>query len=261
MIRSVSLLVMFWVVSAHADLNCQVDLQYGLVVNDTQIRVIDESQTLYQINNNDQLIVGGQWLELDEFQQQKLKELSEGLHYVVPKMILLASEGVELAIETVEQVYLGLVGNEHDSYDKLQVAMERVKKKVKYKFIHANDNYYIGPGRLENVNDLVDRELEEQLEEAINTSLGGILSAIGRLASSEASTERKMEDLSQRLEVMGEEIEKQVAPKADSLKQKAIWFCNKFNSINAIEEELRDSVAALQPYNVILTDGEKHKEH
>jgi hypothetical protein len=261
MIRSVSLLLIFWVASARADLNCQVDLQYGLVVNDTQIRVIDESQTLYQINGDDQLIVGGQWLELDAQQQEKLKELSDGLHYVVPKMILLASEGVELAIETVEQVYLGLVGNEHDSYDKLQAAMEKVKEKVKWKFIRAGVNYYIGPGRLENVNDLVDKEIEEQLEEAINTSLGGILSAIGRLASSEESTERKMEDLSQRLEVMGQEIERQAAPKADSLKQKAAWFCNKFNSINDIEEELRTSIEALKPYNVILTQGEKHQNH
>lgn len=257
MIRSVILFTLVWATAVHADLDCKVDLQYGVVVTKDQIRVINNSHTSYQINGDNQLIIGGEWLELNEQQQRQLKALSDGIHHTIPKMVLLASEGVELAIDTVEQVYLGLVGKDHDSYDNLQAAMERVHKKVKWKFIHASENYYIGPGRLENVDDLVDRELEEQLEEAINTSLGGILSAIGQLASSEESTERKMQNLSERLEVMGEEIERQVGPKADTLKQKAKWFCNKFMSLNDIEEQLRSSIVQLRPYNVILTNGEK----
>ena len=40
----------------------------------------------------------------------------------------------------------------------------------------------MGPGSLEHVDDLVDRELEEHLEEAISTSIGGILSAHRRFS-------------------------------------------------------------------------------
>ena len=63
---------------------------------------------------------------------------------------------------------------------------------VKEKFIRANDNFYMGPGRLEQVNDLVDRELEEQLEEAMSTSVGGILSAIGGLVANGEGSEEKI---------------------------------------------------------------------
>lgn len=253
MIRVVLLLLSAVSLSAHADLKCEVDLNYGMVVTDKSIRIIDESRTLYQINHDDQLIVGGNWIQLNQNQTEKLKELSDGIHYSVPKMIILATEGVDLAIETVEHVYVGLVGTDHKSFDKLTSALGRVKEKVKKKFIHAHGNYYIGPGSLENVDDLVDRELEAQIEEAINTSLGGVLSAIGGLTpGNNDDMEQRMEELSLRLETMGNEIERTVGPKADSLRKKAQWFCNKMGYLDRVENELRTEVKQLKDFDVII---------
>lgn len=222
MIRLVLIFLTFAAFSAQADLKCEVDLNYGLVVTEKSIRVLNESHTLYQINHGDQLIVGGNWIQLNEKQLEKVKQFAGGLHYSVPKMIILATEGVNMAIDTVEHVYVGLVGTDHKSFEKLTSALGRVKEKVKKKFIHSSDNYYIGPGSLENVDDLVDQELEAQIEQAINTSLGGVLSAIGGLTSGDnEDMEQRMEELSQRLEVMGDEIERTVGPKADSLRKKS----------------------------------------
>lgn len=253
MIRLLFLFLSAFSLSAYADLKCEVDLNYGMVVTDKSIRIIDESRTLYQINYDHQLIVEGHWITLNESQTEKLKELSDGIHYSVPKMIILATEGVDLAIETVEHVYVGLVGTDHKSFDKLTSALDRVKDKVKKKFIHAHGNYYIGPGSLENVDDLVDQELEAQIEEAINTSLGGVLSAIGGLtAGNDESMELRMEELSQRLEIMGDEIERTVGPKADSLRKKAQWFCNKMGYLDRVENELRREIKQLKDTDVIV---------
>jgi hypothetical protein len=239
--------------AAYADLDCQVALNYGLVVNKHQIRVLDESQTLYQINDAKQLMVQGEWIALNSQQSADLQELSSGIHQVVPKMILLANEGVDLAIETVEHVYSGLVGKDHKSQEKLHSSLKRVKMRVKEKFIHASDNFYMGSGSIENVDELVDKELEEQIEQAMATSLGGILSAIGGLVASDQSTEDKMDEIARQLETMGEQIEQNVAPKAHSMKQKAEWFCNKFKELDKVEERLRDSIPALKPYDVLVT--------
>jgi hypothetical protein len=236
-----------------ADFKCEVELNYGLVVNDQQIRIIDNSRTVYQINHHNQLLVEGNWIELDAKQQQALTQLAEGVHTVVPKMILLASEGVDLAIQTIEHVYIGLVGKEHDSFDELQSSLQRVKMRIKEKFIHAGDNYYMGPGTLENVDELVDRELEEQIEEAMNTSLGGILSAIGALVSDSASTDEKIDSLARRIENLGGKMESNIGPKADSLKQKAQWFCEQFQTLDKLEEQLRQNIVQLHPYNIIVT--------
>ncbi|MCV2884807.1 YggN family protein [Aestuariibacter sp. AA17] len=253
MFRSLFTLLLCLVsINAAADLKCNVDLKYGLVVNDDHIRVIDETRTVYQINNRQQLIVQGEWIQLDPRQQADLESFAEGIHYVVPKMIILASEGVELAVDTIEHVYVGLVGTEHNSYAKIQRSLERVEKRIKERFIHASDNYYIGPGKLENVDDLVDKELEEQLEQAINTSLGGVLSAIGGLASDgTAEQEQRIEALTERLESVGQEIERHVGTKAEKLRHKAKWFCNKMHYLDRVEDNLRDKVPEMKKFNVI----------
>ena len=219
----------FYVTSVKADYKCDVELNYGLVVTSDQIRIINDSRTVYQINNDDQLIVQGQWIELSVQQQAELKELAEGVHHVVPKMILLASEGVELAIETVEHVYIGLVGEKHESYQRLRSSLARVQSRVKEKFIHAGSNFYMGPGTLENVDDLVDRELEVQIEEAMNTSLGG------------------------------HSVDDRITQKSQTLQQKAHWFCNEFKRLDRVEDRLRSDIPQLAKYDVVTSEqGHTH---
>lgn len=236
-----------------AETDCEVSLNYGVVVTEQQIRVLGEGgRSVYQINHPSQLFVKGEWIELDQQQEQDLAELSAGIHHVVPKMILLANEGVELAIETIEQVYGGLVKDD-ESQKKLQKSLKRVQMSVKEKFIRSNDNFYMGPGKLEQVNELVDRELEEQIEEAMSTSVGGILSAIGGLVASGEGSEEKIAAIASQLENMGQELSQTVGPKADTLKLKAKWFCNRFKELDKSEDRLRASIRALQPYNVLIT--------
>jgi hypothetical protein len=244
--------------TVNAGTDCEVSLNYGVVVSEQQIRVIGHGgRAVYQINHPAQLIVQGDWIDLDEQQERELTELSAGIHQVVPKMILLANEGVELAVETIEQVYGGLVKDDK-SQRKLQKSLERVQMSVKEKFIRANDNFYMGPGSLEQVNDLVDRELEEQLQEAMSTSVGGILSAIGGLVANSEGSEQKIADIANQLESIGEEIGQTVGPKAQTLKLKAQWFCNRFKELDKAEDRLRDSIKELKPYNVLLTGRNTH---
>ena len=247
--------------AVYADSECEVSLNYGVVVSDRQIRVIGHGgRPLYQINHPAQLIIQGEWIDLDKQQERDLTELSAGIHQIVPKMILLANEGVELAIETIEQVYGGLVKDDK-SQKKLQKSLERVKMSVNEKFIRSNDNFYMGPGSFEQVNDLVDRELEEQLEEAMSTSVGGILSAIGGLVANGESSEEKIAAIANQLETMGEELGQSVGPKAENLKLKAKWFCNRFKELDKIEDKLRGSIKELKPYNVLLTGSGANLSH
>lgn len=251
--RFLVLTLWLFISTSYASTECEVSLDYGVVVSEQQIRVLGPGgRTVYQINHPDQLIVQGEWIDLEEQQARELKELSAGIHHVVPKMILLANEGVELAIETIEQVYGGLVKDDK-SRNKLQKSLERVQMSVKEKFIHANDNFYMGPGSLEQVDDLVDRELEEHLEEAMSTSIGGILSAIGGLVANDESSEEKIAAIASQLETIGEGISHSVGPKAETLKLKAQWFCNRFKELDKAEDKLRASIKELNPYNVLVT--------
>ncbi|MBU2977795.1 YggN family protein [Alteromonas sp. C1M14] len=232
---------------------CDIDFAYGLVVNDHQVRILDKSRTVVQINGQDQLFVKGRWQALTVQQRRWLRDYTTGLHYVVPKMIVLATEGVDLAADTVDNVYQGLVGSDHESYEKLRQAMERVRNRVKDKFRHASNHYFIGPGSLESVDHFVDSEIEAQLEEAISMSVGGILSAIGGMDKNhvDISSER-LEEITRQLGAVGEQLDMEDG--AASLNNRAQWFCHKLKKLNMLEEKLRDNVPALQPFDIIISE-------
>lgn len=247
-------------IAVHAKTNsftCEIDLAYGLVVNDDQIRVMDKSRTILQINQQRQLFISGQWVELDAEQQQQLYKYAAGLHDTIPKMIVIATEGVDLVADTINQVYLGLMGSDHESYERLNKEMKDVKERVRDKFRHASDHYFIAPGSLESVDEFVGVDIDEELEQAISTSLGGILSAIGGINTdgNEANQER-VDRLSRKLDGMSAQFEDDLAPRASTLKMKAHWYCDRLRSINANEERLRDSVPQFYPFDIItLTSG------
>ncbi len=256
MFRSFKQLILLFVCvlcagTSHAGFKCNIDFNYGVVVNNSHIRVLEESRTVLQINNRKQLFVGGELVTLNNEQAVLLKKYSEGLHYVVPKMIILATEGIDLAIDTIDQVYQGIVGVDHGSYEKLHSALDRAKGQVRDKFRYASNHYFIGPGSLEQVDDFVDLQIEEQLGEAISTSLGGILSAISGLNSGDGDTEERMRALSERLEQMSVELDDDVGSRAENLRDKAKWFCKKVEQLNGLEEKLRSSVPQLKKYDII----------
>ncbi|WP_223858090.1 DUF2884 family protein [Salinimonas profundi] len=237
------------------EFTCDIDFAYGLVVNDEQIRVMEKSRTILQINDREQLFVGGRWVVLDEEHTNWLKEYAEGLHYVVPQMIVLATEGVDLAVDTIDHVYQGLVGTDHDSYERLQSAMLRVKERVKEKFRHASDHYFIGPGSLESVDEFVDTEIEAQLEGGISTSVGGILSAISGINSNNTDIDsERVARLSRQLEAVELQLGREMAPKALTLRNKAHWFCNKLKALNTLEEQLRRDVPEMASFDIITNE-------
>ena len=82
--------------STQAEYTCNIDFAYGIAVNSDQLRVMDKTRTVVQINEQSQLFINGRWQTLNEEQRAWLSEYSNGLHYVVPKMIVLATEGVGL---------------------------------------------------------------------------------------------------------------------------------------------------------------------
>ncbi|MFC6439481.1 DUF2884 family protein [Bowmanella sp. JS7-9] len=233
---------------ARADFSCSADFEMGVLVADNHIRVMQDGRTRYQINPNGQLIVDGRLVELPAREAQMLQQFEGGLRYTIPKMVTLASEGIELAIETVQHVYQNLVGESSSNYERMQAALERVREKVMTKYVRAGDNFFIGPRSVENVDELMEAEIELELEHAFNTTIGGLLSAIGGLSRGDGDNEGFSS-----FDTMGAEIERQVGPQAQILRKKARWFCGKLQRLDSVEEALRVAIPALAPFNMITT--------
>ena len=47
---------------------CDINFNYGVVINPSHVRILQESQTSVQINHDQQLFIGGREIDLDEQQ-------------------------------------------------------------------------------------------------------------------------------------------------------------------------------------------------
>lgn len=244
---------------AYAHYACDVDLQYGVVVSDNQLRVLKKYQTMYQINHQQQLFVGGQWLKLSPAQAELVQEYSEGLHALVPQVTLLATIGIDLATDTVQQMYESLVGSDHDSYERLNLAIDKIKDRVRKKFRYARSNYYIGPSSANLVEEFEDDDLGLPISTTLTTSAGAILTSLGTMDSDKLVIDQQaMDNINQQLARYALKTGVDGPPLQSTLAEKARWYCDYFARLDAIESKIQLTIPEMAQLNLI--DVQSHKE-
>lgn len=237
---------------ASAHYRCDIDLNYGVVVNDDQLRVLKEYFTLYQINHQQQLFVGGNWLTLDDNQAAMVADYAKGLHAVVPQVTLLATSGIDLAAETVQQMFLSLLGSDHDSYEKLNAAMDKMKKRVRKKFRYARGHYYLGPSSSEGLDELTESDFMLPLSQTLTTSVGSILTTLGAMDSGKFAVDRtEMEVINQRIAHYAATYNGDGPPLNTTLPQKAKWYCDYFKRLDNIENKMQTTIPQLAGMDLI----------
>lgn len=244
---------------AYAHYACDVDLNYGVVVNDNQLRVLKKYQTLYQINDQQQLFVAGHWLKLTPAQAGLVQEYAEGLHALVPQVTLLATIGIDLATDTVQQMYESLVGSDHDSYERLNVAIDKIKHRVRKKFRYARANYYIGPSSSNLSDEFEDDDFGLPISTTLTTSAGAILTSLGSMDSDKLAIDKQaMDNINQQLARYALKTGVDGPPAQSTLAQKARWYCDYFARLDAMEAELQMTIPEMAQLNLI--DIQSHSE-
>lgn len=245
-----------WPASAHY--SCDVDLNYGVVVDHQQLRVVLDYHTKYQINQQRQLFVGGQWLKLGDQQAELVHEYAKGLHAVIPQVTLLATAGIDLAADTIQQMYLTLVGSDHDSYEKLDAAIVRIKDRVRKKFRYARTYYYLGASTNDTLDEFEDADLSLPLSTKLTTSLGSILTTLGTMDSDKLAVDRaEMAMINQRLAHYAANSDTEGPPLGSSLPEKARWYCSYFEKLDALEQKLQDGIPQLSGLDLIKRTSHK----
>ena len=60
-----------------ADELCDVELGHGVIITNDVIRIVDNGQTNVQINDDSLLFIRGRWIELNQDEEQILREYSK----------------------------------------------------------------------------------------------------------------------------------------------------------------------------------------
>lgn len=227
---------------------CDIELEYGVIIEQEQIRVMGAKKTLLQINDDQQLFINGTWVQLDAETTELLRAYSQQLRTEIPMMVSIAMDGISLGFDAINQVVSALSGS---SSPALKEQFEGLKFRFKRKFDHSDNIFYIAPQSLDELDDFFEDELTHEVNDIITDSLGAMLLALGEAINRENEFEGEHTDFGEKMEQLSAEIEQQLSEKSGKLQEHAHKFCESLRNVDRIETQLQQRVPELREYDVV----------
>jgi len=234
---------------------CDVNFNYGVVIDPQHVRMLVHHQTYVQINGQNQLFVNGREISLDKEQQALLSQYTAGIRQQVPNIISIAIEGVDVGLKAVNKVIGGLTGENSASHQKFQQKFDEMQSRLRKRFNHSDNNYYIGAQDFDDFDQIFSGEIEE----IVSDSIGSILTALGEAITSDDDTqqsEKRVDTFDERMKGMGKDLKLEISSRVSSLEQKSDDFCQDLIQLDVIETKLQQSIYQLLEFDLIKTSGE-----
>ncbi|WP_286262370.1 YggN family protein [Thalassotalea atypica] len=250
----------FTITSAFAE-HCNVNFNYGVVIDPTHVRILDHGQTYVQFNENNQVFVRGREIELTEAHQQTVSTFVSGIREQVPTIVSIAIEGVEIGLKAVNKVIGGLTGENSASHRKIQENFDEMQMRLRKRFNHSDESYYIAPQDFDEFDEIFTGEFEHEIEEIVSESIGTILVAVGEAMANrdEEDIEQRVDTFDERIQSMGTELKLEVGDRATQLEAKAEKFCLNLSQLDKVETEMQLTIPALSKFNLITTSTQEHQ--
>lgn len=234
---------------AMANGKCEAELSHGLIITDSEIRIVDNGQTRVQINNDQQLLIRGYYIQLSDADTLVLKEYAQGIRDTVPELVSLATDGVNLGLSAIEQIVEGMSDKEPEV---LKTQLQYVERALMDKFKRGDDFFFIAPQSLSKIDDFFTQEISQKIHSAVHGSLGAILVSLGdAFKSREGNIEDRITDMGQRMDIISKEIDKSLQKKAQQLEDKADEYCECLNLLDETEARLQAIVPSLMAYDLV----------
>lgn len=226
---------------------CDFGFDATLEIAPDRIVIDDEALGEVVIDEDGALGIDGRALALDAAQQASVEAWAMQLREVVPAVVEVAIDGVEIAVTTVSEVFAALVDG--DAPASVQNALEDLRADVDAGLGREDGVWYVRRDGIENLDDTM-TTLEPLIENAVAESVGALLVAVGRSMQSGDFTAR-MEAFGERMERLDEEIETRVEARAAAIEDRADSLCTELRVLAAREEEMKARVPGLSALRVL----------
>lgn len=251
LIRNLSLITSTLFASNTLAEQCDINLNYGVIIDPTHVRIIEHGKTYVQVNGENQLFINGSEIHLSNEQKHLITQYFSGIRTQIPEIVTIAIESVDVGLNVVNKVIAGITGENSSSHQKLQKQFDELQWRIRTRFNHSDNSFYIAPQDFDNFDDVLAGEFEEEIESIIATSIGTIVSAVGKAVSNNdiESSEQRPNTLIHNMGNISKELK--LNSKISEMESKVAVFCQKLKELNNIEDKLVSDIVELQPFNLI----------
>lgn len=224
--------------------------RYGLLIGPDHIRFMQNTRTYFQINANEQLFIEGEWIELDDNDTELLRQFSEDIRIVVPEIVSLAVDGIEVGLSSIESMLAG-VGSKSQQAEWRALIRETTFQFMS-RFVRTGDHFYLAPQSLNELDNFLNGELKPQLTNLARHTVGAVWGALrDALRQSEHNFERTDNQDWQSVAELMDKITFGLDEKMIELEAKSALFCQRMRELDELETQLQARVPILQLYDVV----------
>jgi hypothetical protein len=232
---------------------CPIQLKMGLLISPDHIRVLQKGRTQLQINKDEQLFIRGDQIALTPEQTLLVKEFSLGLRKELPEIVSIAMDSVELGFGALNKIIQGISGT--DTAQGIEEHFNELQRRLFGRFARSGDNFYLAPQGLNELDDFFEDELSNQVKSVVTNSLHIMLGAMDEaFQQSESEIEGVRIDLGERVDLISKEVENSLKYNASRLEKKATAFCQRFETLDAIEARLQKELPRLRDYDILSNE-------
>lgn len=230
--------------------SCDIDVNGGVRISQSEIEFLKNNHHLYKIVNNRVLVVNNKEVELNSSQQEVVSAYSNDIRRLVPQVKNLAIDALSLASDGVNLAFNELLGPQNTLGEDLKIHFDEISNEIDKRFtadqtIYFDENGFSGT-------DFFGKDFEQRVENAVETtvqkSIGTIMVAIGQelLFSDEGvdSFETKMESF-------GEKIENEIEVRGKEIEKRAAKLCSVVAKIDGLETRLQQDIGELNDINML----------
>lgn len=233
--------------------SCDVNFKYGVVIDPLHVRLLNKGTTYIQITSNKQLFISGREIILNNKQEKLLETYAKTIRSQVPEIVSIAIAGVDVGLEAVNKVIGGLTGENSSAHQKLQERFTDMHWRLRGRFNHSDENYFIAPQDFDDFDEIFSGEFEKEIEHIITDSLGSILMAVGEAMINNESdnNENRDGDFNSRMENLGKDLKIGLITQTNALDKKVKLFCENLKQLNVLEEQIRSTIPNLNQLDLI----------
>ncbi len=245
-----SLFLLFNTTPAMAS-ECQMAFAHGILISPEQIRVLTADRTVYQINRDQQLFILGDMQKLTPEDIQVLAQYSQGMRKLVPEVVAIAVDSVEMGLSAIENMLLG-VGNASQQ-EEWQALVRETTYQIMSRFVRSGEHFYLAPQSLKEMDAFLHGELKNNLTALAKNTVGAVWEALrDALQQTDDDFERPERQDWQSVEQLVSKINLGLDSKAEELEAKSVLFCARLKELDQIESQLQKRIPALLDYDVVV---------
>lgn len=234
---------------------CEPGLEGDVSVSDDEIIVSDDTGKQLIINKNNSLSVAGQTLVLGKEEQQIVREYADQVRATIPKIVAIVLEGVEIGLTAVTEVFYTF--SKDGPPDALLEAIADIKGEVTQNMYQNDNRVFMRGGELRGLEPTI-RKLEPALEEAVAEAVGDIFISAGNAPNDDdESFLEQIAAMGRNAQALERNIEQQLAPQIQSIKESAEELCSEVYALQAAESKLHESLPETRSFNLVTDSWQR----